>query len=373
VLRVDHSVFSISQPGNGVAAVVRRLAETQSQEGIEVHVHAVEPQTQIKGAAAHFYQRDRCWPQAYGRSAAMRRGLAKATTSAHVLHSHNLWSDCALYAAEATRGTSCRLVCSPHGALHPASLAISVMRKNACWILAQRSVLCRADLLHATSADEADHIRAAGLRNPIVVIPPGVDLPPLPEPSPRPSPRRLGFLGRLHRIKAVDRLLDAWALIASRNPSWELDIRGPDGGEASSLRTRAATLPRVQVHSAVSDEEKRRWYQSCDLLVLPSHAENFGMVVAEALAHSVPVVASTATPWRRLPTMECGWWVTNDSNTLAGALESAMAMPAVDLARMGANGRRWMAAEFRWAPLAARVVAAYQWITGRGPKPQGIL
>lgn len=371
MLRVDHSVFSVSQPGNGVATLVRRLAE--SQAGVEVHVHALDPQTQIEGVTSHFYQLDRCWPRAYGRSTAMRRGLAEATTSAHVLHSHNLWSDGALYAAEAIRGTSCRLVFSPHGALHPASLAISAMRKNACWMLAQRSVLCRADLLHATSTDEADHIRAAGLQNPIIVIPPGVDLPPVPEPGPRAPPRRLGFLGRLHRIKAVDRLLDAWALIASRNPSWELDIRGPDGGEASSLRSRAASLPRVQVNSAVPDEAKRDWYRSCDLLVLPSHAENFGMVVAEALAHSVPVVASTATPWRRLPTMESGWWVTNDSQTLARALESAMAMPAEDLARMGDNGRKWMAAEFCWAPLAARVVAAYQWIAGRGPKPPGIV
>lgn len=372
MLRIDHSVFSVSQPGNGVAAVVRRLAEVQAKEGDEVHLHAIQPETQIGGGAAHFYPLDRCWPRAFGRSTAMRRGLAKAAMSAHVLHSHNLWSDCALYAAEATRGTACRLVCSPHGALHPSSLAVSALRKQACWVIAQRTALSRADLLHATSTDEAVHIRAAGLRNPILVAPPGVDLPPVPRPAESSSPRRVGFLGRLHRIKAVDRLLDAWSLASPRHSTWELDIRGPDGGETPSLMARAANLPRVHVRSAVSDQDKSDWYRSCDLLVLPSHAENFGMVVAESLAHAVPVIASTGSPWRMLPSMRCGWWVSNDAESLAQALDSAMSLPAPELARMGDVGRKWMAAEFTWEALAERLAAAYRWIMGVGPKPDGI-
>jgi glycosyltransferase involved in cell wall biosynthesis len=373
IVRVDHSVFSVSDRGSGVAAVVRRLAEAEAQEGVDVHVHAIQPGMQIQGTATHFYPLDPGWPRGFGRSAALRLGLAKAGLSADVLHSHNLWSDGSLHASEAIRGTSCLLVCSPHGALHPASLAVSPIRKSACWVLAQRAVLSRADLLHATSLEEAEYIREAGLRNPIVVAPPGVDLPVTTRPPSNHTRRRLGFLGRLHRIKGLDRLLDAWALIAARHPLWEMAIRGPDGGEASAIRARAANLPRVQVGPAVSDEQKSDWYGSCDLLVLPSYAENFGMVVAESLAHAIPVIASTGSPWRMLPSMGCGWWVSNDTETLARTLEFAMALPASDLARMGESGRKWMAADFSWPPVAARLVAAYRWIAGAGPRPHGII
>ncbi|MEZ5591148.1 MAG: glycosyltransferase [Gammaproteobacteria bacterium] len=48
--------------------------------------------------------------------------------------------------------------------------------------------------------------------------------------------------------------------------------------------------------------------ESADLFVLPSFSENFGVVIAEALAHGVPVITTRGTPWKGLLQHGCGWW-----------------------------------------------------------------
>ena len=81
------------------------------------------------------------------------------------------------------------------------------------------------------------------------------------------------------------------------------------------------------------------------------------MVVAEALAHGVPVVASEGTPWRALAERGCGFWVRNDPDALAATL---LAARSAELAAMGRSGRAWMEDEFRWESVAARMIAAYR-------------
>lgn len=369
MFRVDHCVVAVCERSGGVATAVRRLAAAEAHAGCVTHMHALMPVENIPGVEVHGYVPSRCCAFSYGWSQSMRTGMSIAASTADVLHSHNLWTDPTIYAASAIRGTECRLVCSPHGGLHPRSMAVSAWRKKLVWSLGQRATLCKADLLHATSEAEVEHIRLAGLTNPVTVIPLGVDIP-ASQPHPTTTgPRRLAFLGRLHRIKALDRLLRAWASVAARHGDWELVIRGPDGGSETALRHLAARVPRVTIGPPVTPFERNAWYQSCDLLVLPSHAENFGLVVAEALASAVPVIASTGTPWSGLSAKGCGWWVNNDVDTLAAAFDSALSLSAVRLQAMGAIGRDWMATEFSWELVASRMIAAYQWLRGNGPRP----
>jgi len=91
--------------------------------------------------------------------------------------------------------------------------------------------------------------------------------------------------------------------------------------------------------------------------VVPSHSENFGMTIAEALAHGVPVVASRGTPWSDLPARACGWWVENNPEALAGAIREAS---TADLQSMGEVGRDWMSNEFDWPSIAGRMHDTYK-------------
>ncbi|NQW49252.1 MAG: glycosyltransferase [Planctomycetes bacterium] len=367
-MRVDHAIVNVTEPANGVAEFVRGLAVAEAGAGVDVHVHAIRPPVHLPGVATNFYQPNAYWPSSTGTSSALSRGVEEAARAAGVLHVHNLWSGMAMSMPLAACGENRQIVWSLHGALHPGSLAVSRLKKRLVWMVVQRSLIGRSDLLHATSIEELAHCREAGLRMPVVVVPAGVEIPATTGPPGNGhQQRRVGFAGRLHRVKALDRLIAAWKAIATRHRDWVLSIRGPDGGVGDAIGRLASEVPRVEIGPVIARGERAAWYHSCDLVVLPSHAENFGLVVAESLAHGVPVIAGTGTPWQKVIQKGCGWWIPNDVDSLAATLDAAMSLPAASLTAMGGAGRQWMIDEYAWPMVAERMIAAYRWLTGEGP------
>jgi glycosyltransferase involved in cell wall biosynthesis len=101
---------------------------------------------------------------------------------------------------------------------------------------------------------------------------------------------------------------------------------------------------------------KTNAFNSADICVAPSHSENFCMVVAEALAHRVPVIASTGTPWQGLEEHGCGLWVDNTPASLAAAVQTLRARP---MGEMGSRGRAWMIRDFSWDSVAREMRDLY--------------
>lgn len=372
-VRVRHVVAAVDDSGHGVAEAVRQLAAAEQAAGADVGVWAARPSGHVTGVTVHGHRGERFPHPALMRSPEMQAALRQSVAAGDVIHAHNLWTMPVVYAAEVAATAGCPLVCSTHGALDPRSLGVSRLKKLAAWWLWQRRVLTRVDLFHATSLEEADQIRRQGFRAPVAVIPHGVDVPTM---TPRPAatrPRSVAFLGRLHPIKGVDRLLRAWGGMAQDRPDWQLRICGPDGGAARDLRALAAESPRVVFEAGIPTVGRAAWFSECDVLVLPSHGENFGMVVAEAMAHGVPVIASTGTPWRGVVEHGCGWWTDNEVATLRTTLLAATSSDQRILREMGQRGREWMIRDFSWRSVAERMLAAYRWLLGSADRPAGIL
>ena len=111
-------------------------------------------------------------------------------------------------------------------------------------------------------------------------------------------------------------------------------------------------------------DAKERVFQNADLCVVPSFTENFAIVVAEALARAVPVIASHGTPWQAVEPHGCGVWIDNSPESLAAAIARLRSGP---LREMGARGREWMQRDFSWDTIGARMMAVYTDLYNAGP------
>jgi glycosyltransferase involved in cell wall biosynthesis len=265
-------------------------------------------------------------------------------------------------------------IIAPRGMLGPAALAFSRTKKRAFWAVLQGNVVRCASCIHATSEQEHDEIREFGLRNPIAIIPNGIDIPQLDNTTITANDfgRTVLSLGRIHPKKGLDRLVRAWAQQESAHPEWRLRIVGPDElGHAAELANLAGELKirRMSIEDSVVGDAKNALYRQADLFVLPSLNENFGITVAEALSLGTPVIATKGAPWQDLAREGCGWWIDHGVEPLAVALGNAMAMTREVLQAIGAKGRAWMRRDFSWDRVACDMFDVYRWLALRGELP----
>ena len=307
-----------------------------------------------------------------------------------VIHLQGLWEAASLAVERLGERRGARLVISPRGMLEPWALRHHQCRKQVALFLWQRRQLMQADLIHATSLSEKQSIRNLGFRNPVCVIPNGVEIPapwggvarpigatggdkgrfPLPGPS---RPRRCLFLSRLHAQKGVPMLLEAWARV--RPTGWVLEIAGggDDGHEREVGRQITARgLADVRLIGEVTGEAKWRFLSDAELFVLPSQSENFGIAVAEAMGMGLPVITTTATPWSVLQRDRSGWWVEPAVDSLARAIREATTESPTQLAERGRRGRDYVRDHFDWGGIGQRMDACYAWVTGNGPRPEDV-
>lgn len=304
------------------------------------------------------------------------RRLAQLCADADILHDHGLWLPTNHAAARVALCRGVPLVVSPRGMLDAWSLKYRSWKKRLAWRAYQRADVEVARAFCATSPQEAAGLHSLGLSQPIAVIPNGVDLPPLSKVSGLGQRVRSAvFLSRLHPKKGLLDLVRAWA--AARPAGWNLVIAGPDEGghrrEVEAAVRDAGLVQDVQFVGSVEGLEKRRLLMGADLFVLPTLSENFGMVVAEALACAVPVLTTRGAPWEDLVTHKCGWWVDTGAEPFEAALRAAVALPDQERAAMGLRGRALVEDKYAWPAIASSLKELYLWLLGRGERPDCIV
>ena len=224
---------------------------------------------------------------------------------------------------------------------------------------------------------EYDDVRRLGLRAPVTIIPNGVDVPDEVVWDEASGRQMLLFLGRIHPTKQVDVLLRIWRKVQGRFREWDLCIAGGDGGGGylDEMRRRAGRLgcERVTFPGEVFGAAKEELLRKGHLFILPSHSENFGVAVAEALAHGLPSIVTKGAPWGGLEREGCGWWVDNRQDSLIESLEFALSLPSSSLRDMGFKGHEWIKRDFSWEHIAGMMEQTYQWLLGRGAKPDWVV
>jgi glycosyltransferase involved in cell wall biosynthesis len=370
-MRLTHAVPRIDQEAAGPSYSVPRLCQALAARGHAVDLVCIAARGDIPGVRLALHKE---WPvlRRFEVSTSAARTLSRRAAEVDIVHNHSLWSMVNVACGLVVPGRHAKLVTSPRGTLSPWALRRSRNLKALLKPLQWRA-LERADLLHATSDMELAEIRVLNLSAPVAVVPNGIDIPgPMAAETPA-GLRTLLFLSRIHPKKGIERLLRAWQVLQRSHAEWRLSIVGrgePHDVEQVKALANALTLERVDFPGPMYGKERTAAYRSADLFVLPSHSENFGMVVAEALAHGRPVVASKGTPWQDLEREACGWWVDHDVESLAAALDRAMQLPRSELLQWGERGRRWMQRDFSWESVAKKLEAAYGWVLrGSGEPP----
>lgn len=251
------------------------------------------------------------------------------------------------------------VVWSPRGSLQATASWDGAPRRRLKHAIERLAQICRPtrSVLHVTAMSEGAEStrRLAGIQ--LAMITNAVEIPVIDKrPEPGPDCVRLLYLGRLHEKKGLDLLLEAMKALPG---NVHLDIYGT-GDPAYVARLSAAASEydgRVTLHGHVDGAAKHQAFANADLFVLPSHSENFGIVVAEALAHGLPVLTTTGTPWAALDARGCGRCIDLVQDDLVTEIK---ALAKADLPAMGARGRDWMARDFSPAAMVDAFAALYR-------------
>jgi glycosyltransferase involved in cell wall biosynthesis len=277
--------------------------------------------------------------------------------------------------------------------LEPWALAHKKWKKRIAWLVYQRGMLQSAACLHATSDREAENLRNMGLRSAVVTIPWGIEVEdenggmqtggrylrnvignPAKGSLIQDSRRTALFVGRLYPVKGLPLLLQAWARV--RPSGWKLRLVGPDEDghqiELEALVGKFGLSEVVEFTGSLEREALASAYRDSELFVLPSYTENFGMVVGEAMACGLPVIASQGTPWQILEREKCGWWAPVSADGIAAALADATMRSSEELLAIGARGRKVVTEQFCWDKIARDFISCYERALGSQEKPSYI-
>lgn len=380
-----HTVKDLSLESGGLSSSVLRLVQaiTDYSSNTSITIAAQEGRSPLVAKAK--LKENLNWESLTGENHTAQ--LAKILNSARLshtqksrtflFHDHGLWLPLNhKVAIEAKKRKVLRIV-SPHGMLSPWAMKHRALKKKIAWRLYQHKDLQEADVLHTTSKTEASTFQDMFPKVPIALIPLGVDLPssgiePLKSSDRR---RKLLFLSRLHPVKGLPNLIQAFA--AQDTDQWDLIIAGPDENnhqvEVEQLVYRLGLKDRVIFVGPVQDELKCNLYRQADIFILPSFTENFGLVVVEALAHRLPVITTKGTPWSDLVSNNCGWWIDSNVEALTYTLRQAIRLNDDERLAMGQRGYQLVTQQYTWQRSAKKMIALYTWLLGMGPQPDCIV
>ena len=422
MIKTANLTGSVSRKAGGLFESVRRLVQSLAETGMEVRVFGTEDEFTSTDLGAWRPVAVRTFrgrgPRGFGYSSGFREALAEFEPD--VVHTHGLW----LYPSVAT-SAYCRrrrvpYVVSPHGMLDVWAMERSSWKKAAARMLYEDRHLGGAQVLRALCEAEGRAMRAAGLRNPIAIIPNGIDLPEgrrtkcegrgekgegrrekgevrsaKDEGLLMSSPARvLLYLGRIHPKKGLVELLKGWKEARKSGADWVLVIAGWDQEGHETVLKRLATELGIRWAEAGAQNggcaskdaagcsvvflgprfgaEKEACLRTCDGFVLPSLSEGVPMSVLEAWAHKKPVLMTKECHLPEGVAAGAAIEMEPEAKSIRAGLEVLFEMGERERRAMGEAGYGLVSRRYNWERVAAEMKGLYECMLGGGSKPRCI-
>lgn len=359
-MRVLHVIPSIDERSGGPATAIIPMCRALMQHGVEVLLVTTDAgltEKFVTGVMAKLF------PSEFGGSFKYSRPLASWLAANiqnfDLAHVHAVFNHSSVAAARACRRAGVPYVIRPLGTLDPWSMSQKSLRKRLFWQVVGKGMLQGAAAVHYTSeAEKFLTERLSGL-NHGHVVPLGVELT---SAAPREKLPYVLVLSRLHPKKGLDVLIDAFlSLVQSQQFSdWRLVLAGDGPPEyVGKLKSQASQCERIAFPGWVDGEQKDALLGRASLLALPSHQENFGLCVMEAMSNAVPVLVSPGVNLApEIVTANAGWVAAIDKESLTAKLAEALSDEA-ERTKRGRAGQQ-LSLLYSWENATKRLVQLYQ-------------
>lgn len=421
-MKILHYIPSIDESSGGVGAYMQLLTRDLGKR-LELHVvtHPTKEERKLENCTLHYLPYkwlpwDNCKKEFIS--------LLKEVLP-DVFHTNScmqpLSAMTAMWAVE-LRGERLefrrmKVIYTPHGMLEPWALRHHWWKKLPAIWLFQRKGVAVCDMIHATAESEKQNLIALGWNKNVTTIANCVQIDEIPFKYGEVRDERLKvrgergeligrnilYLGRVHVKKGINFLIEAVAQLKEELQGYTVTIAGPgDDAYIKELKQLAANMgvdEMVQFVGPVYASNKWPLYRNADLFVLPTWSENFGIVVAEALASGTPVITTVGTPWSELEgrsndnastssaqahnntsigtgtdrpdgtpssnlspltSGQCGWWTEIGTEPTVEALRKFLACSDEDLEQMGRNGRKLVEDKYSSDAIADQFVKMYE-------------
>jgi glycosyltransferase involved in cell wall biosynthesis len=355
-MKVIHYIASIDKSSGGTTEYMRLLSkELQNDTSLCIVTGISENPIAIDGVSVKFFNVSILrW---FSLIKEFRAYLEEKKPD--IVHINGIWSPQNWGFQKVAQELKIKVVLSPHGMLESWILEHNPLKKKIALILFQNNAIRKADHIHATAQMENDSIRKLGFNNAITIIPNGIDLSEIIQTKTSYGSKKMVFLSRIHPKKGIEILIEAWRICDTTG--WSLEIAGNgDVIYIQSLTKMAQDLKNVNFVGAKYGQEKWNFLRSADVMVLPTYSENFGIVVAEALAVGLPVITTKGTPWQDLEKYNCGWWIDLSILNLKLTLAKVTNTPIVTLESMGNNGKNLIKEKYDIKQIAKNMNILYK-------------
>jgi len=360
-MKVVHIVPTISNPFAGTTEAVISLCCAQFELGVDVELVTLSPIPDIYlnlPFKVYQFPRTKFPHYALGRSPEMKENLTNIIKQSDIVHTHMLWMAPCYYAGIIAKRLGKIHICSPHGSLTEYALKKSRLNKLVSLFLGQQKSLSGVSKFHLTAESERDDLAKTIWNGKSFIVSNGINGPS--DLIKKKQTKTLLFLSRIHPKKGLDILITSFLETRKEFPEWSLKIIGPveDKSYFQSFKSKICEENGIFYLGGISGELRFSHMQNSDVFVLPTHSENFGLVVGESLLCTTPVICTDGAPWEMLNDKKSGW--STDFQNLTKTLRKAMSVSYEDLLTMGNNGRDWIKTSYSWKRVAIEIINEYE-------------
>ena len=360
-MKIVHYIPSIDRTSGGVGSYMQLLAKELGKLcELYIVTQSSENPLTIENSKVIFLNNN--WKRPFK----MKHEWLQVLDSIHpsIVHVNCCWRPESAFTQKWAQANGYKVILTPHGMLEPWIMKRHYWTKKVpALLLYQKSAIKNADCLHATADSEKQNLLKLGYNDKIEVIANGINVSDIKLKEEWSRKKDILFLSRVHVKKGIEFLLEAVADLRNELKGYTIHIAG-EGEEdyINSLKNKAKSLnisEYIDFCGGVYGDRKWELYKKADLFALPTYSENFGIVVAEALASGTPVITTNGTPWEELNDTKSGWCINIGTKPLVAALKQFLSLNENELEDMGRNGRKLVESKYSSEYIAKQFIKLY--------------